>query len=432
MTRYTFWTGAVVAAAIGVTALVFGPWGASASESDSLLVVDAAGTVQLIDTASGEARFRVDDAVVSQDRSSLFNTREGVASTHIESRDPRTGAVTGVTTVAADLEIRAVSPLAGAIALAEERPDDLGLYEPIPRERTSITVAYTDESPSRTFDLEGNYEVETFSYDESVLYLLEFQPPLEPTYYIVRELDLETGLVDGVKTPQVELQPEMRGIARAQQVDPDGRRLYTLYSIPGDEAPVHDVTDAEDSERWAFVHVLDLELGIDICIFLPAPMGERAEQTVGLGLSPDGSTLWVVDPSTSHAARIDTETLEITDIHVLPELNGDFERAKVAVADDGTLYVALGPAIHAFDPATLERSAVWVSRNDSAHAVDVDDIAVSSNNALLQFVAGGRIVLISRETGLELAQLRGPNGEELRILGPPTGAATQIPLECAC
>ncbi len=422
--------GVVATATIGGWAL--GAGSASAPEATEILVVDGDGTVQLLDTTDGSSQFSVPDAVVSRDRSSLFTTTDGVGATHIESRDAATGEVTGLTTVPGELMIRAVSPNAGAIALMEERADGLGLYEPIPRESTSITVAYTDERPSQEFDLEGNYEVETFSYDETVLYLLEFQPPTNPEYYLVRELDLDTGEIEGVKTPQLELRPEMRGVARSQQVAPDGRQLFTLYSIPSDEDPVHEVTATEDSERWAFVHVLDLEQGIDFCIFLPSPMGERAEESVGLGLSPDGSTLWVVDPSTSLVARIDTAQLAVTDVYEVPQLRDRTARAEVTAADDGTLYVALGADLYELEADSMTLSGAWWSGSESGEALPVDGLSVSIDNQVLFYGSDGRIILIARETGQELAVLEGPEGEDLTILGPPTGAAIQIPLECAC
>ena len=203
------------ATALTVGGLFLGYGSAAGPRSTEVLVADGDGTVSLVDTSDGSTKFRVDDAVVSRDRSSLFRTVDGIGATHIESRDATTGDVTGVTTVAGDLAIRAVSPRAGAIALMEERADGLDLYEPVPRERTAITVAYTDERPSKKYTLDGNYEVETFSFDETVLYLLEFQPPTNPEYYLVRELNLATGVVEGVKTPQVDIRPEMRGVARA-------------------------------------------------------------------------------------------------------------------------------------------------------------------------------------------------------------------------
>ena len=422
--------GAATAVTIG--GWILGSGGAAGPDSTEVLVVDDDGTVSLVDTSDGSTRFRVDDAVVSRDRSSPFRTVDGVGSTHIESRDAANGDVTGLTTVAGDLAIRAVSPRAGAIALMEERADGLALYEPIPRDVTSITVAYTDERPSQEFSLPGNYEVETFSYDESVLYLLEFQPPTDPEYYLVRELNLATGEVEGVKTPQVELRPEMRGVARSQQVAPDGRRLFTLYSIPSGDEPVHDVTTSVDSERWAFVHVLDLEQGIDFCIFLPTPMGEAAEASVGLGLSPDGSTLWVVDPSTSLVARIDTTDLAITEVYEVPELENRRQRAEVTAADDGTVYIALGPDIIELAPDTLALSGVWRSSGAGGLPVPVNALSISADSQVLFYGSEGRIVMISRATREELAVLEGPDGEDLTILGPPTGAAVQIPLSCAC
>ena len=207
---------------------------------------------------------------------------------------------------------------------------------------------------------------------------------------------------------------------------------YTLYTLPGDQ-PVHDVTAPGDTDRWAFVHVLDLENGYDFCLFLPQPMGQVNEATMGVGLSPDGTTLWVADPAAGLMARLDTVDLEVKEVVEVPEILDPTRRADVAVADDGTVYVSLGWSIHEFAPDTLERTAVWQSRVGGGPApAPVDELSMSANSAVLMFTAGGRVTLIDRETGLEVATLAGPDGESLRILGPPSGSAVQIPLECAC
>ncbi|MEZ5167243.1 MAG: hypothetical protein R2695_12440 [Acidimicrobiales bacterium] len=237
----------------------------------------------------------------------------------------------------------------------------------------------------------------------------------------------------GVKTPQVELRPEMRGVARAQRIAPSGDRLFTLYSIPAGDEPVHDLQVDEDAERWAFIHVLDLASGTDFCIFLPAPMGEVNEAAVGLAMSPDGSTLWVVDPSTAKVARISTAELTITEVVDVPEIADPVARAQVAAADDGTVYVALGNRIHELAPGTLERTAVWESRDpETGRSRPVDALQVSETGAQLRYAADGSIVLINRATRVEIATLRGPEGGDLVMLGPPSGSAAQIPLECAC
>ena len=423
----------VLAAAVALGLAISQILDAPSSGSEEILVVDDAGTVQLLDPVTGEVLYSLPDAVVAPDRSTLFTASSRVGgSTDVESRDPETGLVTGVTSVQGEVEIRLVSPKAGAIALMEERPDGLGLYEPVPRDWTTITVAYTDERPSQVFGLEGNYEPETFSLDEKTLYLLEFEPPDDPEYYFVRELDLTSGIVEGVKSPQVDLRPEMRGVARAQAASPDGVRLYTAYTIPGDEDPVHDPGDVADPDRWAFVHVLDLEQGYDFCLFLPAPMGTVNEATIGVGLSPDGSTLWVADPSTSLMARIDTVALEVKDVVTVPEIADPDERALVAVADDGTVYVGLGHRISEFDADTLERAVVWESRDPSGWSEPIDELTISANSKTLLYTAAGTVVLIDRETKREAATLTSPVGDDLRVLGPPTGRAVEIPLSCAC
>jgi hypothetical protein len=109
-------------------------------------------------------------------------------------------------------------------------------------------------------------------------------------------------------------------------------------------------------------------------------MGEVNEATIGIGLSPDGDEL----------------------------------------------YVGLDTRIHEFEPGTLERVQVWDT------GAPTTGLSVSVDGSLLRFALLGRIHIIDRETGSEIAVLEGPGGADVTILGPPSGNVVQIPLECAC
>jgi hypothetical protein len=393
-----------------------------------LLVVDGDGAISLLDPATGAAAYRLPGAVASPDRSALLTTRHRDDGTVLETRDPGTGEVTGSTSLdQAGLTVHTVSPDGGAVALMPgERGADL--YEPEPRTWTTITVSYTDDRPSRTYELDGNFEPEMFSLDESLLFLLEFDPPLDPGGYFVRQLDLASGEISDTGAPVAPLNPKMGGKARAQVLHPDGTHLYTLYTVPSNAQPVHDVevADGEDPERWAFVHVIDLDEQWSYCIFLPVPIGTVDEAAVGMAISPDGTTLHVADPSTSTMARIDATELEVIDTTRVGKLRHNDVAAAVAVTPDGTVYVGSGHLLLELAPGTGRPVAALT------HATPITALAVSADGEQLRVGGSDRISLVDRATRTEISVLRPPGDGTVTLLGPPQGSVTEFPLECAC
>jgi hypothetical protein len=319
-----------------------------------------------------------------------------------------------------------VSPEGGAVALLPG-PRGRDLYEPESRAETSLTVAYTDDRPSRTYDLDGNFEPEMFSLDESLLFLLEFTPATDPTGYFVRHLDLASGDLVDTGAPEAVLNPKMGGKARAQVLHPEGTHLYTLYTVPGDQEPVHDVEApaGADPEHWAFIHVIDLAAKTSHCIFLPLPIGSQDEAAVGMGASPDGRTLYVADPSTGRVATVDAIDLEVTDVVRVERLRDNGARAKVAVADDGTVYVGNGWTVLELDPETLQ-----VTR--ALGTAEVTALSISGDGTQLRIGSPKQIAVVDRESRREVAVLRPPGDGTVSMLGPPQGSVTEFPLECAC
>ncbi len=414
---------AVVVAAAGWVVVAGGD-----ADDDRVLVSDAEGTVSLLDPDASEPVFSVDDAVVLPDRSAILSTVPDGPDTILSTVDAETGVVRDARRLTGRLAVRTISPGGTAAALLAPRAQGLGLYEPEPRLTTEITVAYTDGDRFPVLHrLDGNFEPEIFSLDERSLYLLEFWPPEEPDRYFVRQLDVATGDITDVETPQVDLQPEMRGVARAQALHPDGTFLYTLYTVPAGAEPVHDVAaDDGSSERWAFVHVLNLDEGWSFCIFLPLPVGTADEASVGLGLDPDGSTLWVADPSTATLARVDTAELAVTEVRTVESLrpSEDGARAELAVAPDGVVYVASGPTVVGIDPGT------WEPVDALAAGATVTGLDVSPDGSTLRLARGSVVVVVDRESGAAVGTLVAP-GDSLQLLGPP-GDVGRFPLECAC
>lgn len=392
---------------------------------DRLLVVDEEGAVSLLDPATGESLFAVPGATPTPDRSALLTTESAGGKTLLQSRDPVTGAVTGSTTLEGDLTIRTVSPQGDAVALMPGPKGD-GLYEAGARERTNLTVSYLDDRPARTYDLPGNIEPEMFSYDEDGLFVLQFEPPLDPTSYLVRRLDLATGAIADTESPQVELNPRMRGRARSQVLHPEGTFLYTLYTVPNEGQPVYDAEADDDSPRYAFIHVINLREEWSYCVFLPTPVGTVDEAAVGLGLSPDGEELVVADAGSATIARVDTAELAVTGTSRVDALLGDQSKAAVALTDDDTLYLSAGTALLEMDLASLQVTAEWDVQGS------ITGLALSAAGDQLRVANGGAITLIDRASRRETGVLEAPGRGNVTLLGPPRGTVTEFPLECAC
>lgn len=392
------------------------------AEDEGLLVRNQDGSISLLDESSGEAAYEVDDAVPTPDRSSLLTTRRDGGSTVLQSRDARTGSVTGSTALEGELHVRSISPGGGAVVLMSG-PRSTDLYAPEPRTSTDLTVAYLDDRPAQRFRLAGNIEPEMLSLDESTLFVLQFSPPRAPTSYSVRKLDLATGDITDTDSIQVDLTNKMAGRARAQAMHPQGRFLYTLYTLPADQ-PIHDAQLGDDAERFAFVHVISLEDEWSHCVFLPIPFGTTDEATIGMTISPDGRRVLIGDPAIGQIAEMDAETLEVTDVHKVPELRDTGDRAVLAVADDGAVYASTGQVLLELDPDTLQ-----VVR---ASSVDAVVTGLSTTSSTLRVAKGGQVVLLDRATLGEIGVIGRRGRGTVDLLGPPGGSVVEFPLECAC
>lgn len=168
------------------------------------------------------------------------------------------------------------------------------------RGTTTMLIAGSRSSEPQVYELLGNYEPEAFSVDGRSLFLVSYLPARNPDSYQVRKLDLRTGEVEGVYTPDQDLQERMGGTARIQAASPDGTRLYTLYTVE------------EASGTYAFIHVLALDELWAHCIDLPAEFATFPERATAITVSPDGRHIHVVNSAAEKIATIDAGSLQVT------------------------------------------------------------------------------------------------------------------------
>ncbi len=414
-----------VVAALAVGTAVFGLTRPPAP----VLVSDGDGRISLIDVDTGEAAYTVTDAVRAPNGSSIYRTEKVGETTAVEVLDPESGEVVKSTPVEGKLEIRAVSPFGGAVALMPERPKTADLYVPEARQYTRINVLWNDGREPRTYTLWGNFEPETFSTDEGTLFLLEFFPPTDPDRYFVRQLDLASGDITGVETPDqeggIELNPEMRGHARAQVMAPDGSFLFSLYTIESGEAPVHDPDDP-GTDRWAFVHTLNLEEKWSHCIFLPLPFGTGSEPALSLGISGDGEDLFVIDASTESVARIDARELRVDTVEKIPGLSSS-EARPVAVGPE-VVYIGLGDSVLEMGRETLIPSAAFIVGTGSGN-LPVYGLELAPDGRTLRVAHSSSISVLDMPSERVIATLTSPDDTTGSFLGDPVGDRVELSLD---
>jgi hypothetical protein len=165
-----------------------------------------------------------------------------------------------------------------------------------PRAETAFAILWAERLRLRVLlTLRGDFSFDALSPDGSLLYLIEYLSPRDPTRYQVRVYDVDAGrlLRDPVVDPN-ESADEMRGYPLTRVASSDGRWAYTLYDGNG---------------KHPFVHALDTTERTAHCIDLDAVAPFDLEN-IRLNLGPGGKMLTVlVGPEP--IAAIDTKTFKV-------------------------------------------------------------------------------------------------------------------------
>lgn len=384
-----------------------------------------------IDTERAEVAVSVQGGVSSPDGSRLFRTAPSATGDgqRLSVIEPRTGDEIWSRPIRRGFDLRVASYDGSIVALL---PPASGPAYGYPEGRTStpVLIVPTAGGPARLHRLEGTFEPEAFSRDGQDLFLIEYVPAAAPTGYLVRRLDLSSGRVAPVDSPDIGPRDVMGGTATAQVMSPDGARLYTLYSVPA--GAVDGLHGTDPTHGRAFVHVLDLDEKWAHCLLLPDPFGVEFTAQGPLALSPDGTDLFVLDPDRDggrgNLIQVDTTTLAPGDAHLGAAPPWP---AAAAVGDDGALYVSGTSAsgsgrMEVIDTATMATVDSWGLR------LAPSSVDVTADGLLLVQPDRDRLLLVapdgSRRRAIEVP------GSPLLFVGP---GSVSLPgprevLECAC
>lgn len=380
---------------------------------NEVLFLRTAEGITLLQTSPTRNVVRFPDAVSSTDWSAVVQTVPAGSDTRVLAFESASSRQLWSREVDGRFEAKVASPRGEMVALGNPR-DESGYL--VGRSNTTLVILDQDVAEARAIQLEGNYEPEAFSTDGQSLFVVEYLPPMYPTRYRVRRLDLQTEQVVGVYTVDAELQEAMGGTARVQATSPDGRRLYTLYTV-----------DEGRGVRRAFVHVLSLDELWAHCVDLPPIFGEAREKAIGISVAPDGKHLYAVDTSSGTVAEIDTATLAVTRTARSP-IASSGGVAHTSVASDGTLYVARGLRLVALDPSTLAVQDTWDMGST------ITGIQPASQGTRVYIGLKDQIVILDPATGDRLGMLDPGGDDPIDRIGTATQPLDEVRevISCAC
>jgi hypothetical protein len=285
--------------------------------------------------------------------------------------------------------------------------------------RTTRLVVVGADIGRQVVEVEGNIEPEAFSTDLKGIFILRYTPARRPQSYQVLKLNLATGEIGEVYTPDAELQERMQGTARTQAISPDGHYLYTLYT-----------TEDQDGRSHAFVHVLNLDEEWAHCIDLPDGLGHSVPELMGLVVTPDGDRLYVADAGVGSLAVVDTKALSVLESRSF-STDGSNAPLHALSGPAGELHLARGRQV-----ATLEPGSLHI-RYRTTIGGRARGLQASADGAKLYVGLATKIEVIDAVTGASLGLLNPLGVGTIERFGP----ASPLPVEpedetekitCAC
>ncbi|MPZ70505.1 MAG: hypothetical protein GEU71_13410 [Actinobacteria bacterium] len=378
---------------------------------EDLVFVRSDSGLAVLQVAGGGAGtlYARDGGVPTADWSTVISAdSQEVAGTHLVALDPASREERWSLDVPGNHGVTVVSHDGNAAALSPYRQ----LHYSEGRARTRLIVANGETGEMKDFDLAGNFEPEAFSTDLSSLFVISFTPPKAPKHYQVRRLDLASGKVEDVFTPHGELQGTMGGSSRVQTANPDGTRLYTLYTVPG----------GKHGEDKAFVHVLDLQQQWAHCIDLPAEFYPSAGRATAITSAPDGR-VFVVNAKTGALAELDPVGLSVGRSTTIEMPFGSSWSS--AAADGETLYIARGTEAIAVAISTLAVEDRWTLDEK------ITGLQITPDGELLYLGLSNDLARLEIATG-DIETIAPSGIGKIRRFGPAPESVAIGNFTCAC
>jgi hypothetical protein len=286
-------------------------------------------------------------------------------------------------------------------------------WTPVPRSHTTIVMADPSGSDdAQSYHLRGNFEPEAFSTDGSQLFLIQFLPAETPAVYRVTVLDLGRGRVYPVFGPYKAPAERMPGTRLEQVPAVDGTKLFTLYTSDRPGFAPHDAPVPANAVV-SFVHVLSLNEGWAHCVGLPKPLWGQPASAEAMALSPDGSTLYVVDADKGLVVTMDTTSLDVSRPYRV-DLPDPGSRTTAALSGDGTtLFVGTaggGGAVTAIDTTSFDATASWST------GAGVSGLGLSLDGSKLYVAVSDRLEVLSSADGRDLGGVSVPSPNPIQAI----------------
>jgi hypothetical protein len=377
-----------------------------------LLVMATGNGLIALDSATGSVLFDGAATPALSDGSKVFTARQEDGWTVLRGIDVSAGKTVSTLRLPADLAIRVVASDGSAVALMAPLPMGAGRWTPQRRSITDMVV--TDAAGQfKRYHLKGNFEPEAFATDAASLYLISYVPPANPVAYRVVRLDLMDGTVYPVfgreKTP-VET---MSGTRLMQLSSADASRLYTLYtSQPSRYAKGYDSWQASAHGSVAFVHTLAADSGWAICVGLPRPLWAGDPEYEAMALTPDGTTLYVVDTDRGIVAAMDAANLTSRVVARLDfGLQGTGQTRASMSPDGGTLFVARGSGVVALNSTTLRLTQAW------ALGGPITGLGFSADGSRMYVAMPDKVEVVDPANGHTLRAVTAPQTGSIEYVG---------------
>jgi WD40 repeat protein len=286
----------------------------------------AHGIAQIVDLRTGDVKWGLPQGILN---GRTLVEQSQVAPQKLIWHDAITGEQTGTAT------IRAAGPFS-LVGLSQDGTRAV-LVNVSKQESTFAVVSQTDEKtltlPTKKwgFDaLSGNR-----------LYLLKYLK----SGYEIRLYDLASGRLAAKPLKDPKGSSTIWGSAWERVASPDGRYLFTLY-IGGDGG--------------AMVHQLDLKTSAARCIDLPGSGDFGSATTWAMEVSPNGKTLWAVNPGLGRVVGIDVAKRKVRTVFSFKRTplydNGPVSSVS-AISPDGSR-IAVGAAGKIFYVSMARRLVV--------------------------------------------------------------------------
>jgi WD40 repeat protein len=201
-----------------------------------------------------------------------------------------------------------------------------------------VVVSQSDE---QTFTLQGKqWGFDALSGNK--LYLLKYLN----SGYEIRVYDLASGQLGEQPLKDPKASSTIWGMAWERATSPDGRYLFTLY-VGGNGG--------------AMVHQLDLKTSAARCIDLPGTGDFNSTTTWAMEVSPNGKTLWAVNPGYGRVVGIDVAQKKVRVGFRFKKANALYDNGPAsstsAISRDGSR-IAVGVAGKIFHVSMAHRVVV--------------------------------------------------------------------------